>query len=174
MTINEFDSQVGTYIVSWPEWLHPVMVAISFSGLPAVVIGVAVLAMLLAWQTAQPRLAWSLVAGVIGLGLNSILKHSLHRMRPHTPFAIAMKIKSFSFPSGHSFGAVAVYGLLAYLAYHNLSAPWNVLAGGFLVILIILIGLSRVYLGAHYPTDVLGGWAFGLITLFLIIQCIKP
>lgn len=174
MTINEFDSQVGTAIVGWPQWLHPVMVAVSFSGLPAVVVSVAVVGALLAWRSAQPKIALALVAGIAGLGINSILKYSLHRTRPNTPFAIAMKIKSYSFPSGHSFGSVAIYGLLAYLSYHNLPAPWNLVATVFLVLLIIAIGCSRVYLGAHYPTDVLGGWLLGLITLVLIIHFVKP
>lgn len=174
MWINEFDSRVGTFIVGWPNWLHPVMVAISFTGLPVMVVVVAVGTAFMAWRAAQLKISYAMIAAMAGLGVNSILKYTLHRTRPNTPFALAMKIKSYSFPSGHSYGSVAVYGLLAYLAYHNLPVPWNVVAAVFLVILIILIGLSRVYLGAHYPTDVLGGWVLGLITLGLIIRFIKP
>lgn len=174
MTINEFDSRVGTFIVGWPQWLHPIMVAVSFSGLPAVVVSVATVVALVAWRLKQPKLSWALVTALVGLGINSILKHSLHRVRPNTPFAIAMRIKSYSFPSGHSFGSVAVYGLLAYLSYYNLAQPWNAIAAAVLVLLILLIGVSRVYLGAHFPTDVLGGWALGLLTLVLIIRFIKP
>lgn len=174
MFINQFDSIAGSYVTRWPVWLHPIMMAATIVGLPVVVVGVALAGTIVAWKHAQSKIALALLVGVAGLGVNTILKYGIHRIRPDTPFALAMKIKSYSFPSGHAFGSVAVYGLLAYLALRYLPSPWNGLIMMALVGLITIIGLSRVYLGAHYPTDVLGGWMLGLITLALIINFIKP
>jgi membrane-associated phospholipid phosphatase len=85
-----------------------------------------------------------------------------------------MRIHSYSFPSGHSFGATVFYGLLAYLAWSRLPHPWNLLVVLLLVLLIILVGLSRVYLGAHFPSDVVVGWLLGGLSLFVIIKYIRP
>jgi undecaprenyl-diphosphatase len=88
--------------------------------------------------------------------------------------SLDMKIKSYSFPSGHAYGGMVIYGLLAYLAYKHLPHPWNLLSALLLGMLIIVIGVSRVYLGAHFPSDVAVGWLLGAITLALILIFIKP
>jgi len=174
MTISEFDSRVGTHIVGWPNWLHPLMLGATFVGLPAVVVAVAAIAAVMTWRSNQPKMAWAFAFAVAGLGLNTLIKASVQRLRPDTSFALAMKIKSYSFPSGHAFGSLVVYGLAAYLSAKYLPSPWNMIVAALLAGLIIVIGLSRVYLGAHYPTDVLGGWIFGLLVLALVIILVKP
>lgn len=103
---------------------------------------------------------------------SGLLKEFIHRTRPDTVYVTAMKFKSYSFPSAHAFGSMVVYGLLAYFAYNYLPAPWNLLAVVGLFIIIFLVSVSRVYLGAHYPTDVIGGWILGLAALLLIIKYI--
>jgi undecaprenyl-diphosphatase len=89
--------------------------------------------------------------------LTEILKLAFHRARP-LPF-FAERPDSFSFPSGHALKSAVFYILLASLA----SRHWVARAGG--ALLALLIGLSRVYLGVHYPTDVLGGYAVAAMCL---------
>lgn len=84
-------------------------------------------------------------------------------LRPLDPDAGLYDIKAqgYSFPSGHSTNGVSVYGSLA----RRLKKRWmKILA----VVLPLLIGFSRVTVGAHYPTDVLAGWGLGLVIIFLV------
>lgn len=106
--------------------------------------------------------------------LGSILKFTFERARPMTEYAMDMRLQTYSFPSGHSSGSMITYGILAYLAFMKLPAPWNVITAIVLMILPILIGISRVYLGAHFPSDVVAGWLLGLIVLIGVIFILRP
>lgn len=92
------------------------------------------------------------------------LKLIFARARPEAFFGYYPAPESYSFPSGHALFAVCFFGGLAVLLTHRLErraaqvAVWLVAVG-----LILLIGVSRVYLGVHYPTDVVGGFAVGLV-----------
>jgi undecaprenyl-diphosphatase len=113
-------------------------------------------------------------AAAATIGINAIIKLLFQRDRPETGYVEEMLIHSYSFPSGHSAGSMVVYGLVAYLALHSLPAPWGMIVAILLGILILSIGISRIYLGAHFATDVLGGWLIGAIGLAIIILIIKP
>jgi len=93
------------------------------------------------------------------------LKILFHRSRPNNnPLVPA---SGFSFPSGHSLMSIVVYGCLALIiySYFRRSASIRGLIALVAVLFIIMIGVSRIYLGVHYPTDVLGGFAVGLAWL---------
>ena len=75
-----------------------------------------------------------------------------------------------SFPSGHAFFAMTLFGLLAYFAFTRMPRRFlRMLTFLSLLALILLIGASRVYLGAHWPSDVLAGYLFGAVFLWIFI-----
>lgn len=107
---------------------------------------------------------------MISASLNSVLKLALHQPRPYWYDPIVKGLaeeSSFGIPSGHAQNAVAVWGGIA--SWIKRSWAWSIA-----VLLILLIGLSRLYLGVHFPTDVLVGWLFGALILLAYLQLEKP
>ena len=93
--------------------------------------------------------------------LIGVLKLYFHRARPDVPWALAAE-NSFAFPSGHSIVAVVLYGTLLYLRVTQLRRTWQRVAVSAVVAGLILgVGLSRIYLGVHYPSDVVAGYLVG-------------
>lgn len=104
-------------------------------------------------------LLFSSVAG--GALLNLMLKNVFQRARPAIPGAY-MVDNGFSFPSGHSMISLVFYGMVAYLAMGYVkNNNWKGLLIVGICVICALIGFSRLYLGVHYLTDVLAGWAAG-------------
>jgi membrane-associated phospholipid phosphatase len=167
--IVRFDTTLTGLVTSWPSWLHLPMLVVTTLGQPAVMCVVAGAVMIAAWQNAKPHITYGLGIGVAAMLANSLLKHFVHRTRPDTLYVSEMYFKTSSFPSGHSFGATVICGLLVYLSLKYLPAPWDVTAAWGLGVFIFLVGVSRVYLGAHYPTDVIAGWVLGGIVAALIV-----
>lgn len=103
------------------------------------------------------------------VGMNQLLKHIIKRVRPDH-FRMIVE-KGFSFPSGHAMISIALYGYLIYLIYRKTSNKYlKVTLISLFVLLILMIGCSRIYLGVHYPSDVLGGYLLALAILILIIN----
>lgn len=104
--------------------------------------------------------------------LNQSLKRILQRPRP-TEYRIIQET-GYSFPSGHSMISMAFYGYLIYLIYRyvkNKYIKW--LSISLLSILICLIGISRIYLGVHYTSDVLGGFLISISYLVIYISAVN-
>lgn len=106
-----------------------------------------------------------LIAG----GLNRWLKDLIDRARPEARHLV--EAGSLSFPSGHAMSSIAFFGFLIYLVWRLVSTSWvRWLLSTLLALLILLIGFSRVYLGVHYPSDVLAGYAAGGACLAIFIS----
>lgn len=101
--------------------------------------------------------------------VNQVLKVLFSRVRP-SDFMI-IEESGYSFPSGHAQASMAFYGLIIYFLYHsNLPKKWRKLLIGLFVFLIILVGITRVYLGVHYVSDVLAGYLVSYILLTIYIN----
>lgn len=114
-------------------------------------------------------LAICLILGVI---INNVIKLILARARPDiNPLMIE---NTYSFPSGHSMMSIILYGYLIYLLYNNFKGKkYRWLLISVLSILILCIGFSRIYLGVHYVSDVIGGFVLGIAYLILYIDISK-
>ncbi|PKV63252.1 phosphatase PAP2 family protein [Pontibacter ramchanderi] len=103
--------------------------------------------------------------------LNQLLKRLFERPRPVTAM---FEQSGLSFPSGHAMIGGSFYGLLIYIVWREVKHPfWRWCWVTLLTILLLLIGYSRIYLNVHYATDVLAGYAMGIIWLLLAIYLMK-
>jgi len=127
------------------------------SGGPVVVITIAILLFLFFVLKHRRELLLFIFVLAGSEVLNVALKSVFHRERPTAHRLIAET--GFSFPSGHSMGAFSLYGILAFLLWRHIPIWWGrTLLLVFSCALILAIGVSRIYLGVHYPSDVLAGY----------------
>lgn len=113
-------------------------------------------------------------AALLAAGIQYALKVSFHRARPDLALHLISQ-GGYSFPSGHSFSVLIFYSMILYLCRRNIkNKAISNLITILLTALILTIGFSRIYLGVHYPTDVLGGWSLGLCVLMVMISAEHP
>lgn len=137
------------------------------------VIRVAVVVVLLVVER-RPRTALVYaIAFLAATALTDLVKVTLGRERP--PGAELLGVGGFSFPSGHALNSMVTYGLIALLVWRS-GLPERVgrlIAAG-LVAVPLVVGLSRVALGVHYPSDVLAGWLAGLVIVAVVCLVTDP
>ncbi len=138
--------------------LTAVMLAITTAGSVWFVVLVAGLLALLWYRRHRADLTAIVVSATAGAALNELLKAIFARPRPTLHPALTTAA-GWSFPSGHSTTALAFYGMLAYLLAQRLprGRRWLIYLPG--AVFVVLVGLSRNYLGVHYPSDVLAAYA---------------
>lgn len=146
-----------------PHWLQSALVNLSALGSVAVTTLVIVLGSAFLILTRRARQAALLIACGIGAAFVIVmLKDYAGRERPTVVVALD-SVRGLSFPSGHSLIASAIYPTLGILLAANFEERrLKVFVFATAAVLALLIGFTRVYLGVHYPSDVLGGWMLGL------------
>lgn len=147
-----------------PQWLERLAVDITALGGHSVLVVLVVAVSGFLFLDARRGAAWLLLGSAIGATLlNTGLKYAFDRARPDV-VAHLVNATSPSFPSGHALLSTAIYLTLGALLAREFPNP--VLQRYFLsvaVVLALLIGLSRIYLGVHWPSDVMAGWIIGAL-----------
>jgi undecaprenyl-diphosphatase len=161
---EEWDTRLMLSIAAERQlWLTWGMKVLSVAGSGAVEIPVALLLIFgLSLRGRKPEGRWYTAAVLSGWALYALAKFAVHRPRPHVISRLMHGAGWYSYPSGHSMLAPLVFGL-GIIAW---AAPWpspllRRTALAIAALLAIGVGISRVYLGAHYPTDVIGGLLLG-------------
>jgi membrane-associated phospholipid phosphatase len=158
-------------------WIHQfanpqldgVMLFITALGDPCVVITVFIST--IAWLGMKRRYTDGIrfiIVSVGGASINYVMKLFFAKPRPEL-WARLISETSFSFPSGHAVGSMVVYGFIAYILVRELPSYQRYIYA-VASVLIIAIGFSRLYLGVHYPTDIIAGYGVGILWL---ITCLK-
>lgn len=147
---------------------------VTFTASPQFLVPLSVIvAVVLLWRKSWHRVVTLLLAVGGGNLLNLGIKQLFHRTRPvfEHPFIVA---HTYSFPSGHTVGATLFYGLMAVFFMAIASRwRWRVLAPLAAIFLIFLVALSRLYLGAHYLSDVLGAMGLGVMWLTICVTAVE-
>jgi undecaprenyl-diphosphatase len=138
-------------------------------GATALLLALCVCIGLALWLRQRRRAALLLLVTLGGaLALNALLKLAFHRLRP-APFFGLIAPLSYSFPSGHALLSCSFYGALAAILTARMqSRRGRLCVWAAAALLVALVGLSRVYLGVHYPSDVVAGYAAALIWVLTI------
>lgn len=167
-SILNFGIQVILWVQSLGNWLTPIMKLFTFLGNQEFYLLVAPAILWCVDSTLGMRLGLFLM--INGM-LNTALKVAFHGPRPYwytsDVKALGGAENSFGAPSGHAQNAVVVWGALA----ERVKRRWVWLVT---IIIMLLIGLSRIYLAVHFPHDVLLGWVFGIVVLWLLLYLEKP
>jgi undecaprenyl-diphosphatase len=151
-----------------PDWLDGPMRLVTALGYYYVVVPLLVVAVFLfyrrGWRLSAVLLAISTGGSIV---LTTVLKGVFQRARPEL-FDSGYQASFYSFPSGHATVAAGFYGMLTVILAYRLEglARWVVAVAGVLVVL--LIGFSRLYLGVHYPTDIIAGYLSALLWLVCV------
>ena len=140
----------------------------TFFGEPTVLIGAGLVCALWLWRAGHRHLPLVLVAIIAsGRGLSEAQKYWIARGRPDLEPHLVV-VKTSSFPSGHATSSMIFYLALALVL--TAGTRWHRVAAVGAVLLSLLIGTSRVMLGVHWPSDVVGGWAFGMLWVLVTLR----
>lgn len=151
---------------------HPALVIVArvFTALgePTVLIAAGIITAVLLWRAGHRHLPWVLIAiTMIGRAVSELQKYWIARARPDLEPHLVV-VKTSSFPSGHATSSMIFYLTLALVL--TAGTKWRRIAAVAAVLLSLLIGASRVMLGVHWPSDVIGGWCFGMLWVLLTLR----
>ncbi|MCQ6561161.1 phosphatase PAP2 family protein [Paenibacillus mendelii] len=170
--LKEFDLAIIHTVQGWESpGLTSVMKVLTTLGSSAVVIPLVLLTGAILFVVLRHRKEIILLLGAMAGStlLNELLKRLYQRARPDIHRII--EETGYSFPSGHSMASFTFYGILTYLLWRHMPTRlWRIAIILLAAVMILSIGLSRVYLGVHYPSDLIGGYWFSACW---IAVCVK-
>jgi len=144
------------------------MTAISALGYGVLIIELLIAVAVFSWLRWSRAAIWLAVAMTGALLLDLTLKYVYHRTRPTAFFGVAPD--TYSFPSGHALCSLCFYGVMAgLLAARIKSLAWRMAVWAAAALLIVAIGFSRIYLGVHYPSDVVAGYLAATVWVTAVI-----
>jgi membrane-associated phospholipid phosphatase len=155
-------------VQGWGDWLLGPMLGFTFFGSQEFFL----LLLLLVYWCLHKRRGMDLAALIlVSVSINSIVKVFAQQPRPFwlDPALQRAAANSFSFPSGHAQNAAIVFGYFAWVLLHSAAGRRRTWGAAGLAALALVVGVSRTYLGVHFPGDVLAGWLLGLILLALYL-----
>lgn len=171
-TINGFDSTIINTVQGWEaDWLTPVMKAFTFIGSTKFVLFLIAAGFAILLFVVRNRAdAFFFFAALGGTGvLNQTLKFIFKRERPDIHRLV--DVTGFSFPSGHTMMAFSLYAVIAYILWRHIrTAASKILLIILACFMFAMIGISRIYLGVHFPSDVLGGTAASAFWMIIAIS----
>jgi membrane-associated phospholipid phosphatase len=166
------DVTVTHWLQRWQApWLTPLMYAFSWPGYgPQAALLPLVVALPFILVGLRREALW-ILGTLLVAGINALVKLAIARPRPSADLVeVFSAMSDYSFPSGHTSQYTAVFGFAFFLVYVLARrSAWRTALVALLALPIVLIGISRMYLGQHWLSDVLGGYALG--TLFLVPYC---
>ena len=152
--------------------LDQIMIGFTFLGEPKLLLVLCLaLGALLLIRNHRSEARTIAIAGVEAVGLNALLKLLFARARPQL-WERVVDVRFYSFPSGHSMISMVIYGLLGYFLMSRYPR-WRWLIATLTVLLVAAIGFSRLYLGVHWPTDVIAGYTAGMVWLIACILSLE-
>lgn len=166
-----------TSLIQWVQsWRQPAvttfMESVSLIGKSVVLIGLAALATLILLLTGRRREAIAATGTLVILLLTPLLQWLVNRPRPPADLVgLQSPFRGLGFPSGHAYQSFVVFSFLIFLAGAIIRSAWlRWTVQAVLALLILAIGVSRVYLGAHWPSDILGAYLLGGSFLGLLLR----
>lgn len=171
--LSRIDSAAYALIVERlrADWLTPIMEAVSALATPVSL--VVLLLVIVAFAPGKRPGACAAVNLVLVFLLNQALKFAIQRPRPDG-FQLAVE-QGFSFPSGHSMVAMAFFGLLVWMVWrYEADRATRIGCAVAFSAVIVLVGVSRIYLGVHYASDVLAGFCVSLAWLAIYTRVAAP
>ncbi|WP_232698449.1 phosphatase PAP2 family protein [Brevibacillus daliensis] len=172
--LNKFDQSIINWVQGYitPQLTTIMKIFTFFGSTTALLLLLVISITLMIWQKKRWEPLFLVIAISGGVLFNQLLKWVFHRQRPTIHRLV--EETGYSFPSGHSMVSFIFYGMLWMLLYMFLVSRFpKVISTLISIILILMIGVSRIYLGVHYPSDVIAGFAAGGIWLVICLMGLR-
>lgn len=166
---DTFDTSVYTAIKALPKTVvEPIFMFMTNFGNPSFCVGM----ILVLWIVLYKSYGKYIVGvGLIDVILNQSLKYIFCRPRPSVEHLV--HASGYSFPSGHTMIAMMLYGFFLYLLYKKANGLFKYVGMGVCIILMLCIPISRIYVGVHFASDILGGAIIGCTALYAYLLLVK-